>query len=178
MAGAESPYNPLKLQKNYFLRDINMAFNLVLVNPQIPNNTGAIGRLCVNAGASLHLIKPIGFDIDEKAVRRAGLDYWDKLDLHIWESIDDFFKNNSIKDNAYFATTKTDRAYFEVSFKDGDYIFFGSETSGIPEDILDNYKSQNITIPMTNNGRSLNLAISTGIVLYDAIRQTFNDFKK
>lgn len=155
-----------------------MAFNLVLVHPQIPNNTGAIGRLCVNAGASLHLIKPIGFDIDEKAVRRAGLDYWDKLDLHVWENIDDFFEHNDIKTNAYFATTKTDRAYFEVDFKDGDYIFFGSETAGIPEEILNRYKSQNITIPMTENGRSLNLAISTGIVLYDAIRQTFSDFVK
>jgi len=143
-----------------------MGFNLVLVHPQIPNNTGAIGRLCVNAGASLHLIKPIGFDIDEKAVRRAGLDYWDKLDLHVWENIDEFFKNNEIHDNAYFATTKTDKPYF------------GSETAGIPEDILNKYKNQNITIPMTANGRSLNLAISTGIVLYDAIRQTYSSFKK
>ncbi|WP_321778286.1 tRNA (cytidine(34)-2'-O)-methyltransferase [Sulfurimonas sp.] len=152
-------------------------FNLVLVNPQIPNNTGAIGRLCVNAGASLHLIKPIAFDIDEKAVRRAGLDYWDKLDLHVWESIDDFFDNNDIKNNAHFATTKTNRPYFEAEFKDGDFIFFGSETAGIPEEILNKYKEQNITIPMTNEGRSLNLAISTGIVLYDAIRQNYTSFK-
>lgn len=155
-----------------------MAFNLVLVHPQIPNNTGAIGRLCVNAGASLHLIKPIGFDIDEKAVRRAGLDYWDKLDLHVWEDLDDFFKNNDIADNAHFATTKTDKPYFEAAFKEGDYIFFGSETAGIPEEILKKYKSQNITIPMTKEGRSLNLAISTGIVLYDAIRQNFATFGK
>lgn len=155
-----------------------MSFNLVLVNPQIPNNTGAIGRLCVNAGATLHIIKPIAFDIDEKAVRRAGLDYWEKLDLHVWESIDDFFKNNEIKDNAYFATTKTDRPYFEAKFKDGDFIFFGSETAGIPEEILNAYKEQNITIPMTKDGRSLNLAISTGIVLYDAIRQNFSSFNQ
>ena len=155
-----------------------MAFNLVLVNPQIPNNTGAIGRLCVNAGATLHLIKPIGFDIDEKAVRRAGLDYWEKLDLRVWESIDEFFEKNDIRDNAFFATTKTDRPYFEAAFKDGDYIFFGSETKGIPEDILNKYKSQNITIPMTKEGRSLNLAISTGIVLYDAIRQNFAAFDR
>ena len=154
-----------------------MAFNLVLVNPQIPNNTGAIGRLCVNAGASLHIIKPIAFDIDEKAVRRAGLDYWDKLDLHVWESIEDFFNNNEIGDNAYFATTKTDKPYFEATFRDGDFIFFGSETAGIPENILNRYKSQNITIPMTKEGRSLNLAISTGIVLYDAIRQDYTNFK-
>ncbi|MBT5935037.1 tRNA (cytidine(34)-2'-O)-methyltransferase [Sulfurimonas sp.] len=154
-----------------------MAFNLVLVHPQIPNNTGAIGRLCVNAGASLHLIKPIGFDIDEKAVKRAGLDYWDKLDLHVWENIDEFFEKNDISSNAYFATTKTDRLYFEADFKDGDFIFFGSETKGIPEDILKKYESQNITIPMTKEGRSLNLAISTGIVLYDAIRQTYDSFE-
>jgi len=151
-------------------------FNLVLVNPQIPNNTGAIGRLCVNAGASLHIIKPIAFDIDEKAVRRAGLDYWEKLDLHVWESIDEFFSNNEIKDNAYFATTKTDRPYFDAEFKEGDFIFFGSETAGIPEEILNRYKDKNITIPMTKDGRSLNLAISTGIVLYDAIRQNHTRF--
>jgi tRNA (cytidine/uridine-2'-O-)-methyltransferase len=155
-----------------------MSFNLVLVHPQIPNNTGAIGRLCVNAGASLHIIKPIAFDIDEKAVRRAGLDYWDKLDLHVWESIDEFFEKNEITNNAHFATTKTDRPYFDAEFKDGDFIFFGSETAGIPMDILNKYKEQNITIPMTNNGRSLNLAISTGIVLYDAIRQTYDTFKR
>ncbi len=155
-----------------------MAFNLVLVHPQIPNNTGAIGRLCVNAGASLHLIKPIGFDIDEKAVRRAGLDYWDKLDLHVWENLDEFFANNVITDNAHFATTKTDRPYFEADFKEGDFIFFGSETAGIPEAILNKYQSQTITIPMTKEGRSLNLAISTGIVLYDAIRQNYATFNK
>jgi len=154
-----------------------MSFNLVLVHPQIPNNTGAIGRLCVNAGASLHIIKPIAFDIDEKAVRRAGLDYWEKLDLHVWESIDDFFDNNEIKDNVYFATTKTDRPYFDAKFKKGDFIFFGSETAGIPEDILNRYKEQNITIPMTKDGRSLNLAISAGIVLYDAIRQNYTKIK-
>ena len=153
-------------------------FSLVLVNPQIPNNTGAIGRLCVNAGATLHIIKPIAFDIDEKAVRRAGLDYWNKLDLHIWESIDEFFLNNKITDNAHFATTKTDKPYFEANFKEGDFIFFGSETAGIDEKILNKYKNQNITIPMTNDGRSLNLAISTGIVLYDAIRQNYTSFKE
>jgi len=155
-----------------------MAFKLVLVHPQIPNNTGAIGRLCVNAGASLHLIKPIGFDIDEKAVRRAGLDYWDKLDLHVWENLEEFFEHNEISNNAYFATTKIDKPYFEAEFKEDDYIFFGSETAGIPEDILNRFKSQNITIPMTKNGRSLNLAISTGIVLYDAIRQTYSSFTR
>ena len=151
-------------------------FNVVLVNPQIPNNTGAIGRLCVNAGASLHLVKPIGFDIDDKAVKRAGLDYWHKLDLHVWESIEEFFEHKEITNNAYFATTKTDKPYFEADFKDGDYIFFGSEISGIPENILNQYKDQNMTIPMTKEGRSLNLAISAGIVLYEAIKQNYSLF--
>ena len=155
-----------------------MSFNVVLVHPQIPNNTGAIGRLCVNAGASLHLIKPIAFDIDEKAVRRAGLDYWDKLDLHVWENLEEFFEHNKIDSNAHFATTKTDRPYFETQFKKDDFIFFGSETAGIPEDILNKYKEKNITIPMTKDGRSLNLAISVGIILYDAIRQTYSSFPK
>ncbi|SFV75800.1 tRNA (cytidine(34)-2'-O)-methyltransferase [hydrothermal vent metagenome] len=152
-------------------------FHIVLVNPQIPTNTGAIGRLCVNAGATLHIIKPIGFDISEKAVRRAGLDYWHRLDLVVYESIDDFFSKNTITTNAYFATTKTKKPYFQAKFQKGDFIFFGSETAGIPEDILEKYKEQNITIPMTKEGRSLNLAISTGIVLYDAIRQNYEDFE-
>lgn len=151
-------------------------FNIVLVNPQIPNNTGAIGRLCVNAGASLHIIKPIAFDIDEKAVRRAGLDYWHKLDLHVWESLDDFFAKNRLVNNAHFATTKTDKPYFQANFKKGDFIFFGSETAGIPENILNAHKERNITIPMTKDGRSLNLAISSGIVLYEAIRQNYEQF--
>ncbi|OHE11591.1 MAG: RNA methyltransferase [Sulfurimonas sp. RIFOXYD12_FULL_36_11] len=124
------------------------------------------------------IIKTKAFDIDEKAVRRAGLDYWHKLDLHVWESLDDFFANNEISNNAYFATTKTDKPYFDAQFKDGDYIFFGSETAGIPEDILNRYKEQNITIPMTKEGRSLNLAISTGIVLYEAIKQNYTTFKE
>lgn len=153
-------------------------FNIVLVNPQIPNNTGAIGRLCVNAGASLHIVKPIAFDMDEKALRRAGLDYWHKLDVYVWESIDEFFANNTIKDNAYFATTKTDKPYFTAEFKAGDYIFFGSETAGIDENILNMYKEQNVTIPMTSEGRSLNLAISAGILLYEAIRQNFDLFSE
>ena len=147
-------------------------FNIVLFNPQIPPNTGNIGRLCVNAGAKLHIVKPIGFDISEKAVKRAGLDYWDKLDLTVWESTDEFL-NSVDTTRCFFATTKTDRPYFEVKFKPGDYIIFGSETKGIDENILNSYKNQCITIPMTKEGRSLNLAVSTGIILYEAIRQNF-----
>ncbi len=147
-------------------------FNIVLFNPQIPPNTGNIGRLCVNAGATLHIVKPIGFDISEKAVKRAGLDYWNKLDLKIYENIEEFF--NSIDINrCYFATTKTNTPYFDVKFEKGDYIIFGSETKGIDEEILNKYKEKCITIPMTKEGRSLNLAVSCGIILYEAIRQNF-----
>jgi tRNA (cytidine/uridine-2'-O-)-methyltransferase len=148
-------------------------FNVVLFNPQIPHNTGAIGRLCVNSGATLHLIKPLGFSISEKAVKRAGLDYWDKLDLVVWENYQQFFENVEIE-RCYFATTKSNRPYFEVDFKKGDYIIFGSETSGLPLEIMKKREENMITIPMTKEGRSLNLAISAGIVLYEAIRQNFS----
>ncbi len=150
-------------------------FNIVLFNPQIPHNTGAIGRLCVNSGATLHLVKPLGFDISDKAVKRAGLDYWEKLDLIVWESIEEFFNNIDIN-KCHFATTKTNTPYFEKEYKKGDYLIFGSETKGINENILNKYKSKSITIPMTKNGRSLNLAISAGIILYEAIRQNYKDF--
>ena len=150
-------------------------FNVVLFNPQIPPNTGNIGRLCVNAGAKLHIVKPIGFDISEKAVKRAGLDYWDKLDLTIWESAEEFLQNVDTK-RCFFATTKTKTPYFEKKFQKGDYLIFGSETSGIDEKILNANKQNLITIPMTKEGRSLNLAVSVGIILYEAIRQNFDLF--
>ena len=147
-------------------------FNIVLFNPQIPPNTGNIGRLCVNAGAKLHIVKPIGFDISEKAVKRAGLDYWDRLDLSIWESVEEFLENVDT-DRCFFATTKTKTPYFKKNYKIGDYFIFGSETKGIDEEILKKYQNNTITIPMTKEGRSLNLAVSCGIILYEAIRQNF-----
>jgi len=147
-------------------------FNIVLFNPQIPPNTGNIGRLCVNAGAKLHIVKPIGFDISEKAVKRAGLDYWDRLDLKIWENTQEFLESMDTS-RCFFATTKTDKPYFNVQYKPGDYIIFGSETKGIDENILNRFKNQCVTIPMTDEGRSLNLAVSAGIILYEAIRQNF-----
>ena len=150
--------------------------NIVLVNPQIPHNTGAIGRLCVNAGATLHLVKPLGFDISEKAVKRAGLDYWEKLNLVVWEDLDEFLKSVDIN-RCFFATTKTKTPYFEKSYKKGDYLVFGSETKGLPEWLLEKYKNQTVTIPMTDEGRSLNLAISVGIITYEAIRQNFKGFE-
>ncbi|MEA3522583.1 MAG: tRNA (cytidine(34)-2'-O)-methyltransferase [Campylobacterota bacterium] len=153
-------------------------FNIVLVTPQIPNNTGTIGRLCVNTASSLHLIKPLGFDITEKAVRRAGLDYWEKLDLHVYEDLEDFFQKHQNSSRFFFATTKTDRPYFEADFQEGDFIFLGSETAGLPETLLEQFPQQCLTIPMSKEGRSLNLAISTGIILYDAIRQNFTTYKE
>lgn len=153
-------------------------FNIVLVEPQIPQNTGTIGRLCVNLGATLHLIKPLGFDIDDKAVKRAGLDYWQHLDLVVWENLDAFLAKHPISIHSYMATTKTDTLYFNAPFKKDDYILFGSETRGIDEKLLLKYPEQCITIPMGAKGRSLNLGVSVGIVLYDAVRQNYEGFEK
>ena len=153
-------------------------FNIVLVEPQIPPNTGTIGRLCVNLGATLHLVKPLGFDIDDKAVKRAGLDYWKDLDLVVWESFSEFLEKHPIGSNAYMATTKTDNLYFDAKFKKDDYILFGSETKGIDEKVLLAHPEQCITIPMGGKGRSLNLGVSVGIVIYDALRQNYDGFEK
>ena len=153
-------------------------FNIVLVNPQIPPNTGTIGRLCVNIDATLHLVKPLGFDIDDKAVRRAGLDYWHKLKLVVWENFDAFLEAHPIGERSHLATTKTDRLYFDAAYGKGDYIIFGSETKGIDERILMEHPSRCITIPMGAEGRSLNLGISVGIVAYEALRQNYEGFEK
>ncbi len=153
-------------------------FNIVLVEPQIPPNTGTIGRLCVNLGASLHLIKPLGFDIDDKAVKRAGLDYWNKLDLKVWESFEEFLEVHPIDENSHLATTKTDNIYFEATYKKDDFLIFGSETKGIDEKVLKDNPSRCVTIPMGGAGRSLNIAISVGIVTYEALKQNYDGFKK
>ena len=146
-------------------------FNIVLVNPQIPPNTGNIGRLCVNLDAKLHLIKPLGFDLSEKALRRAGLDYWKELDLYVWESLDEFLKEHPVTESFHFATTKSDRLYWDDNYRVGDYILFGSETKGLPVDLLEKHMDKSITIPMGEKGRSLNLSVSVGIVAYEALRQ-------
>ena len=153
-------------------------FNIVLVEPEIPQNTGTIGRLCVNLGATLHLIKPLGFDIDDKAVKRAGLDYWQHLDLVVWESFEEYLKVHPITQNSYMATTKTDKLYFNAPFKKGDHILFGPETRGIDEKVLLENPEQSITIPMGGKGRSLNLGVSVGVVIYDALRQNYEGFEK
>lgn len=148
-----------------------MAINIVLHEPEIPHNTGAIARTCVLTNSRLHLIKPFGFDLDDKHLKRAGLDYWKYLDLTIYEDLDDFFEKN--KDiNFYLATTKTNNIYSDVKFKDGDFIIFGKETAGLPEDLIKKYSERAIRIPMIKDlKRSLNLANSCTVILYEALRQ-------
>lgn len=153
-------------------------FNVVLVEPQIPPNTGTIGRLCVNLGATLHLVKPLGFDIDDKTVKRAGLDYWHQVDLVLWESFSDFLEVHPIGTRTHMATTKTDKPYWNVRFQKGDYLLFGSETKGLDEKVLLKYPEQCMTIPMGEGGRSLNLGVSVGIVAYEALRQNYEGFRK
>lgn len=148
--------------------------NIVLHEPEIPANTGNIGRTCVAAGLKLHLIKPLGFDIDEKAVKRAGLDYWDKLDLAVYENYEDFMaKNPGAK--VYMATTKAEKIYSEAHFEPDCYIMFGKESAGIPEEILIHHKDTAIRIPMIGDIRSLNLSNSVAVVAYEALRQ--NNFE-
>lgn len=148
--------------------------NIVLLEPEIPANTGNIGRTCVAAGAKLHLIEPMGFQINEKQVKRAGLDYWNKLDYTIYSSYADFMEKN-LDAKIYMATTKAKHIYSEVSYEEDCYIMFGKESAGIPEDILVENEENTIRIPMFGDIRSLNLGNSVGIVLYEALRQ--HDFQ-
>ena len=152
--------------------------NIVLLEPEIPANTGNIGRTCVAANARLHLIEPMGFQITEKQVKRAGLDYWDKLDVTVYDSYRDFMeKNAGVK--IYMATTKARHVYSDVHFEDDCYIMFGKESAGIPEEILVENEENTIRIPMFGDIRSLNLGNSVAIVLYEALRQQgFSDLNK
>lgn len=144
--------------------------NIVLHEPEMPANTGNIGRTCVAAGARLHLIEPLGFQINEKQVKRAGLDYWDKLDVTVYDDFNDFLaKNPGAK--IYMATTKSKQKYTDVKYEKDAYIMFGKESAGIPEEILLDYKETAIRIPMFPEIRSLNLSNSVAIVLYEALRQ-------
>ncbi|MFR1676743.1 tRNA (cytidine(34)-2'-O)-methyltransferase [uncultured Fusobacterium sp.] len=149
--------------------------NIVLLNPEIPYNTGNIGRSAVLTNTTLHLIKPLGFSLDEKQLRRAGLDYWHLVDLKVWESYEDFINSNP-NATIYYATTKTKQRYSDVKFKKDDFVMFGPESRGIPETILNANKEKCITIPMIDMGRSLNLSNSAAIILYEALRQTDFDF--
>jgi tRNA (cytidine/uridine-2'-O-)-methyltransferase len=152
-------------------------FNIVLLEPRIPQNTGTIGRLAFATNCNLHLIKPYGFEITEKALRRAGLDYWSDLDVTEYENIEEFWEKNPNNGRHFFATTKTDKVYFEVDYKENDFMWFGREDAGLPEELLENNKETCVNIPMTNDARSLNIANSVSIIVYDGIRQNFKAFK-
>lgn len=144
--------------------------NIVLHQPEIPQNTGNIGRTCVATGSSLHLIRPLGFMINDKTLRRAGMDYWKYLDVHYYDNFEDFVEKNN-NPTIYMATTKARKTYCDVEYKNDDFIMFGSEGSGIPEEILLKYKETSVRIPMLEEYRSLNLSNSAAIVLYEALRQ-------
>ena len=152
-------------------------FNIVLLEPEIPANTGNIGRTCLVTGSRLHLIEPLGFILNDKNLKRAGMDYWKDLDVIRYDSWRDFCEKN--KENfwsarLWMATTKSKQVYTNVHYQDGDYIMFGKESAGIPEDILIEHKETCVRIPMAEGQRSLNLSKSVAIVLYEALRQ--NDF--
>ena len=147
-----------------------MTMNIVLLNPEIPQNTGNIARTCAATGSVLHLIEPLGFSLEDRYLKRAGLDYWKLMEYHVYSSLEDFLQQHpGIR--AHYATTKAPRAYHEAEYRDGDYLFFGCETRGLPENLLQKVYDQCIRIPMRGEARSLNLANSAAIVLYEALRQ-------
>lgn len=151
--------------------------HIVLHEPEIPQNTGNIARTCAATGTVLHLIEPLGFKIDEKQVKRAGLDYWHLLDVRTYKNFKEFVeKNNNPK--IYMATTKSKQTYVDVNYEEDAYIMFGKESAGIPEEILLDYKETSVRIPMTGAARSLNLSNSVAIALYEALRQnSFNSLQ-
>lgn len=146
--------------------------NIVLHEPEMPANTGNIGRTCVATGTRLHLIEPMGFRLTEKQIKRAGLDYWDKLDVTVYDDFNDFLeKNPDARGKLYMATTKARHSYCGVSYPEDCYIMFGKESAGIPEEILVDYEDTCVRIPMLPDIRSLNLSNSVAVVLYEALRQ-------
>lgn len=149
-----------------------MAMHIVLVEPEIPPNTGNIARTCAATGTSLHLVKPLGFSIDDKSLKRAGLDYWPFVDVHVHESLDDFIAKHGDK-RLFLATTKGGNFYTDVKFEDEDMILFGKETAGLPRDFISEHAEHAIRIPMSADTRlrSLNLANSANIILFEALRQ-------
>jgi tRNA (cytidine/uridine-2'-O-)-methyltransferase len=147
------------------------ALHIVLVEPEIPPNTGSIARLCGATDTVLDLVHPLGFQVDDKHLKRAGLDYWPHVRINHWENFETFLGSQDER-RLFFLTTKTNRSYTEARFEPGDMLIFGKETKGLPEDILTLYSDRCLTIPMSNSHiRSLNLAMSAGIVLYEALRQ-------
>ena len=144
--------------------------NIVLVEPEIPQNCGNIARTCAATGCRLHLIRPLGFDISEKAVRRAGLDYWHQVEVFDYENLADFFARNDVK-RMWCLSTKAPRSYTVAAFQEGDYLFFGKETKGLPEDFLDAHYDACVRIPMREGIRSLNLSNAVAITVFEALRQ-------
>jgi tRNA (cytidine/uridine-2'-O-)-methyltransferase len=144
-------------------------FNVVLVRPEIPPNTGNIGRLCLATQSTLHLVRPLGFSLDDRQLKRAGLDYWNEVSLRVWESFEALQESLS-EANYFFLTTKSKRPYYQTRFQHDDFLVFGSETKGLPESLLTANNDRCICIPM-HGTRSLNLATAVGIVLFEAVRQ-------
>ena len=151
--------------------------NIVLYEPEIPANTGNIGRTCVATGTKLHLIEPLGFSLSEKALKRAGMDYWSQLEVERYVNYEDFLQRNPGA-KIYMATTKAKKIYSEASYGPDDYIMFGKESAGIPEEILVEHPEECVRIPMIGETRSLNLSNSVAIVLYEALRQNQFDHMK
>lgn len=149
--------------------------NIVLLEPEIPSNTGNIGRTCLLTDSTLHLIKPLGFSFEDKHLKRAGMDYWPDVKCIIYENIKEFYEKNK-NGRFFYATTKTKQKYCDVEYKKNDFIIFGKESKGIPEEILNENIENCITIPMNSKGRSLNLSNSAAIILYEALRQNNFDF--
>ena len=148
-----------------------LPFHIVLVAPEIPANTGNIARTCLATGAHLHLVKPLGFQIDDRSLRRAGLDYWKEVHVMVWENFEDFCASRPPEARNFFLTTKSQKPYYQTQFCPGDALVFGRETKGLPESLLAANAANCLTIPMSQQTRSLNLSVSVGIVLYEAIRQ-------
>ena len=145
-------------------------FNVVLVEPEIPPNTGNIGRLCLATRSTLHLVQPLGFDIDDRQLQRAGLDYWKEVDVRLWGSFGELEAAQASEARYFFLTTKATRAYHAEAFKPGDFLVFGRETKGLPEPLLNANGSRLLKIPM-HGTRSLNLATAVAIVLFEGVRQ-------
>ena len=151
-----------------------MGMNIVLVEPEIPQNTGNIVRTCGGVGATLHLVRPLGFSVEDKYLKRAGLDYWHLVDIHYYDSIDEVFKyqQEHFPDAVnYFCSTKAKQSHADVEFKDGDFLYFGKETKGLPEELIFANYDTALRIPMRDDFRSLNLANSVAIIVYEAMRQ-------
>lgn len=168
-AGRFRPGNDGDGRSPFGKRDRMPEINIVMVEPEIPQNTGNVARTCAATGARLHLVGPMGFTIDDKKLKRAGLDYWRLLDITYYENLEDFFSKNS--GAFYFFSTKATHKHSDLSYEDGCYLFFGKETAGLPEALLHDHPDTTVRIPMISDARSLNLSNSVAIGVYEVLRQ-------